>query len=82
MTKQIWERQEKLNAFREKYPNALYWDVQDRLEKASNADLLCIWNALRRYDPTDTVTQGWETVSMDDWAQSVYSELSVRGLPA
>lgn len=73
-------REQKRQEFLAKFPKALYIDVPDRVAKATDWDLLSIWRCLRNYDPSQTVTQGWETVSMDDWAEAVYIELTRRGL--
>lgn len=52
---------------------ALVVDVEQLTDKS----LLTIWKNLKSYDPKEEHSPG---VSMDDWAQLIYSELSKRGI--
>lgn len=48
-----------------------------RVETMSDDQLAAVWDALSSYNPRESYAPG---VSMDDWAQIVYSEKSRRHL--
>jgi hypothetical protein len=53
--------------------------INQKLEQMSDSSLLAVWEGLRNYDPTEMydVERG---ITMDEWAEAVYSEISLRGL--
>ena len=54
-----------------------YQELAEIVQELPDSDLLIIWNNLVYYDPKDEYTPG---ISMDDWAQLIYGELSFRGI--
>lgn len=50
----------------------------EKISKMSDDELNFVWKNLRRYDPSEEYAPG---VSMDDWAENIYSEMGNRGLP-
>lgn len=55
------------------------WDSMFKKLKGMSDEQICsVWNALKHYDPKEFYAPG---ISMDDWAQQVYSEMDIRGLP-
>lgn len=62
------------------FPNSRYTNVKTKLESMSANDLINCLESLNRlpYGPYDTVTQGWETITMSDWHMCVDLELVGR----
>lgn len=52
----------------------------EKAKSLSDHELLGVWQALERYDPREFLDK-LKGVSMDDWAEVVYAELDMRGLP-
>ena len=71
---------DKDRAWKLSHPNAPYTNVKTKIQSMSNDHLIaCLYGIVSHgYDPTDTITQGWETVFMEDWHIAVHSELDRR----
>lgn len=52
----------------------------ERVKAMSDNDIMIIWRALRHYDPHDYYDKE-QQITMDQWAEIIYSERSQRGLP-
>ena len=50
-----------------------------KLDSMSNHDIHVTWDALRDYDPSEYYDEEGG-VTMDDWAEAVYSEKGKRGI--
>lgn len=54
--------------------------IYEKLAAMSDRDIMIIWRALANYDPSEYYDRE-NNITMDDWAEAVYSERSRRGLP-
>lgn len=54
-------------------------NVVEKVQNMSNTNLQIVWNALctQRWGSSDMHSAG---ISMDDWANLIYSEMNHRGL--
>jgi hypothetical protein len=50
-----------------------------KIEALTNQELLAVWTALKHYDPKDFYDRQ-HSITMDDWANAIYSNISRRGL--
>lgn len=60
--------------------NALISEVEkmySKIEKLADEEVRTIWNALKNYNPKEEYAIG---ISMDTWAQAIYSEMDKRGI--
>lgn len=53
--------------------------IIEKAQAMSDADLAATWEALRNYNPREMYDA---ENTMDDWAQTVYSEVTRRDVPA
>jgi hypothetical protein len=60
-------------------PNTEWEKMFRKLEGMSDESLRVIWEALQHYDPTKYYVEG--VITMDSWAQAVYSEMDHRAIP-
>lgn len=76
------ERQEKKLEWKLKHPRAPYWDVPSKLKSMDTVFLRQCYEASFRahWEPGETVTQGWETVTIQEWQEAMYFELQARGV--
>lgn len=53
--------------------------IYEKLAKMSNKQIKAIWEALDNYDPREWY-DAENCISMDEWAEAVYSEMDRRGI--
>ena len=53
-------------------------DMYKKVEGYSNQQIQSIWDALKNYDPSRQYAPG---ITMDEWAQAIYSEMDKRNMP-
>jgi len=56
-----------------------YCEMVLKVQSFDNGDLLTVWMSLKHYDPQDFYDKEAK-VTMDEWAQTVYSGISSRNL--
>lgn len=54
--------------------------IYEKLAKMSNQQLKTTWEALSDYDSYEMYDAA-NNISMDNWAEAVYSEMDRRGIP-